>query len=176
MLIFQRNYARISILGFRVFGTRFQGLEILGFRVFRGQFQGLGLRVFSNRFQNLKRVFRARFQISKRVFRARFFIFCSKTLKFIPKSCFFTKIPLQNQFFFYQNLDFDLGWRPMKLSNSSFNTGPPGVEEKFEKYFGYLHEPWERMRWQKPFCRVTLSRFWMSELIFCRALPDLRIF
>ena len=50
------------------------------------------------------------------------------------------------------------------------------VEEKFEKYFGYLHEPLERMRWQKPFCRVTLSRFWMSELIFCRALPDLGIF
>ena len=50
------------------------------------------------------------------------------------------------------------------------------VAEKFRKYFGYLHEPWERMRWQKPFCRVTLSRFWMSELIFCRGLPDLRIF
>ena len=50
------------------------------------------------------------------------------------------------------------------------------VEEKFEKYFGYLHKPWERMRWQKPFCRVCRTRFGMYELIFCRALPDLGIF
>ena len=52
----------------------------------------------------------------------------------------------------------------------------PQVEEKFGKYFGYLHQPWERMRLQKPFCRVCRTRFWMSELIFCRALPDLGIF
>ena len=32
------------------------------------------------------------------------------------------------------------------------------------------------MRWQKAFCRVCRTRFWMSELIFCRALPDLGIF
>ena len=44
------------------------------------------------------------------------------------------------------------------------------------KIFGYLHEPWERMRWQKAFCRESLRRFWMSEIIFCRALPDLGIF
>ena len=50
------------------------------------------------------------------------------------------------------------------------------LKKKFGKYFGYLHEPWERMRWQKAFCRVSLSRFWMSEIIFCRALPDLGIF
>ena len=25
-------------------------------------------------------------------------------------------------------------------------TNAQGVEEKFEKYFGYLHEPWERLR------------------------------
>ena len=50
------------------------------------------------------------------------------------------------------------------------------VEEKFEKYFGCLHKPWERLRWQKAFCRVCRTRFGMSELIFCRALLDLGIF
>ena len=50
------------------------------------------------------------------------------------------------------------------------------VEEKCEKYFGYLHEPLKRMRLQKPFCRVCRTCFYVSELIFCRALPDLRIF
>ena len=44
------------------------------------------------------------------------------------------------------------------------------------KIFGYLHEPWERMRWQKAFCRVSLSRFWMSEIIFFRGIPLGRIF
>ena len=43
-------------------------------------------------------------------------------------------------------------------------------------YFGCLHKPWERMRQQKSFCRVCRTGFWMSELIFCRALPDLEIF
>ena len=39
-----------------------------------------------------------------------------------------------------------------------------------------LHKPWERLRCQKAFCRVCRSRFGVSELIFCRALPDLGIF
>ena len=50
------------------------------------------------------------------------------------------------------------------------------VEEKIGKYFGCLHEPWERMRWQKAFCRVCRTRFWVSELIFCRDIPLGRIF
>ena len=29
------------------------------------------------------------------------------------------------------------------------------------KIFGCLHEPWERMLWQKAFCRVCRTRFWM---------------
>ena len=43
-------------------------------------------------------------------------------------------------------------------------------------YFGCLHWPSERLRWQKSFCRVSLSRFGMLPIIFCRGIPDLRIF
>ena len=75
-------------------------------------------------------------------------------------------------------------WSPDAAADSGRKSWSPdaaaspwnGVEEKFGKYFGYLHQPWERMRWQKPFCMVCRTRFWMSELIFCRALPDLGIF
>ena len=34
----------------------------------------------------------------------------------------------------------------MALHEMEIHTVEPGVEEKFEKYFGRLHEPWERMR------------------------------
>ena len=33
---------------------------------------------------------------------------------------------------------------------------------------------WEPVRWQKTFCRTCRTRFGMSQIIFCRGIPDLR--
>ena len=75
-------------------------MPILGFRVKGFQHS---ISKFENGFQSPISNFEKGFQSSI------FSFCCPKTLKFTPKSYFLTKIPLQNQFFFYQNLDFDLG-------------------------------------------------------------------
>ena len=51
----------------------------------------------------------------------------------------------------------------------------PGDRAGIEFYFGCIHKPWERVRWEKQFCRVCRHRFWVLLIISCRDSPLGRI-